>query len=81
MKMCVRCTVDARANKSNAEEDKKEGQDSFIQIHALNEYEIGRKQNWRKDLEANRGAALNSEILNNGCKVAKWACLAYLAGV
>ena len=32
-------------------------------------------------MEANRGAALNSEILNNGCKVAKWACLAYLAGV
>lgn len=47
---------------------------------ALNEYDIGRKGNWRSSLETRRGATLNNEILNNGCKVARWACQAYLAG-
>ena len=50
MKLCVRCAVDARASKSNLKEDQKEADETFIHIHALNEYDIGRKSNWRKDL-------------------------------
>jgi translation initiation factor 3 subunit D len=55
------------------------GKDSYLTIKSLNEYDP--KQNdWRKKIDAQRGAVLATELRNNAFKIAKWTLQSLLAG-
>jgi translation initiation factor 3 subunit D len=48
----------------------------FIKVCALNE--CMSQNDWKQNVELNRGALISSELRNNLCKICKWLCQAYL---
>jgi len=56
------------------------GQDVFILVKALNEYDPKSGIDWRKKIDTQRGAVLATEIKNNSNKLGKWTAQALLAG-
>ncbi|GAX73308.1 hypothetical protein CEUSTIGMA_g762.t1 [Chlamydomonas eustigma] len=67
----VRCELDAAIQVK--------GEEQLLTVKALNETDL-RTQDWRKKIEAQRGALLAFETKNNKNKVAKWTAGALLAG-
>jgi translation initiation factor 3 subunit D len=71
--LVARCEVDGII--------KSEGEDTFLTIKALNEYDPKvTNVDWRQKLDSQRGAVLASELKNNSYKLAKWTVQALLAG-
>ena len=59
----------------------KAGQDAFMNIKTLNEWDPKRSGiDWRQKLDMQRGAVLATEMKNNACKLAKWTVQSLLAG-
>ena len=69
----VRCDVDAVSVNAR-------GEDQLLHVRALSETDA-RATDWRKRLEAQRGAVLAFETKNNKNKMAQWTAAALLAGV
>jgi len=59
-------------------EDK--GQDAYVLVKALNEYDPKAGIDWRKKIDTQRGAILATEIKNNSNKLTRWTAQALLAG-
>jgi translation initiation factor 3 subunit D len=59
-------------------EDK--GQDVYVLVKALNEYDPKSGIDWRKKIDTQRGAILATEIKNNSNKLTRWTAQALLAG-
>lgn len=60
------------------------GEDQFITIHALNEFDSkaqgsGGALDWRTKLVSQRGAVVATEMKNNSCKLARWTVQSILA--
>ncbi|KAL2134530.1 hypothetical protein VTI74DRAFT_11574 [Chaetomium olivicolor] len=60
------------------------GQDQFVTIHALNEFDnkaqgSGGALDWRSKLVSQRGAVVATEMKNNSCKLARWTVQSILA--
>lgn len=60
------------------------GEDQFITIKALNEFDSkaqgsGGALDWRSKLASQRGAVLATEMKNNSCKLARWTVQSILA--
>ncbi|KAI9657751.1 MAG: hypothetical protein M1821_002927 [Bathelium mastoideum] len=60
------------------------GDDQFLTIHALNEFDskaqgAGGALDWRAKLASQRGAVVATEMKNNSCKLARWTTQAILA--
>lgn len=49
----------------------------FVKVCALNEYDP--VLDWGQNYETNRGALISSEFRNNGSKIGRWLCQAFLA--
>lgn len=78
MHMIVRTELDAVV-KNNIS-----GEDQFINIKALNEFDnkaqgSGGALDWRSKLASQRGAVLATEMKNNSCKLARWTVQSILA--
>jgi len=56
------------------------GQKQFVSIKVLNEYDPKLGTSWRKNLEAQRGAILATELKNNSYKIGRWTAQAILSG-
>jgi len=56
------------------------GQKQFVSIKVLNEYDPKLGSSWRKNLEAQRGAILATELKNNSYKIGRWTAQAILSG-
>lgn len=54
-------------------------EDNFLTIKALNEFDL-KASDWRKTIDAQKGAVLATELKNNANKLAKWTIQALLAG-
>jgi len=59
---------------------KSKGKDIYLTVKALNEFDARAGLDWRKMIDAQRGAVLATELKNNSCKLAKWTAQALLAG-
>lgn len=59
----------------------KRGEKELITAYALNEWDskLGGGIEWRKKIDAQRGAVLATELKNNSCKLAKWTAQSILA--
>ncbi|EMC93382.1 hypothetical protein BAUCODRAFT_95031, partial [Baudoinia panamericana UAMH 10762] len=60
------------------------GEDQFLTIHALNEFDpraqgASGALDWRSKLASARGAVVATEMKNNSCKLARWTTQAILA--
>lgn len=60
------------------------GEDQFLTIHALNEFDnkaqgAGGALDWRSKLASQRGAVVATEMKNNSCKLARWTVQSILA--
>ena len=60
------------------------GEDQFLTIHALNEFDnkaqgSGGALDWRSKLASQRGAVVATEMKNNSCKLARWTTQSILA--
>ncbi|KAH7064558.1 eukaryotic translation initiation factor 3 subunit D [Macrophomina phaseolina] len=76
--LVVRTELDA-AVKNNIN-----GEDQFLTIKALNEFDnkaqgSGGALDWRSKLASQRGAVLATEMKNNSCKLARWTVQSILA--
>ncbi|KAF7186904.1 Eukaryotic translation initiation factor 3 subunit D [Pseudocercospora fuligena] len=76
--LIVRSELDAVA-KNNIS-----GEDQFLTIHALNEFDnkaqgSGGALDWRSKLASQRGAVVATEMKNNSCKLARWTTQSILA--
>ena len=61
---------------------KYQGQDAFVGVHALNEFDPKVSGvDWRQKLDSQRGAVLATELKNNGSKLSRWTSQALLAGL
>ncbi|KAK9471722.1 eukaryotic translation initiation factor 3 subunit D [Dipodascopsis tothii] len=74
----VRTEVDGAVKNSS-------GEDSFITIKALNEFDsraqgAGGALDWRSKFASQRGAVVATEMKNNSCKLARWTVQSILAG-
>lgn len=49
-------------------------------VKTLNEYDPKITNDWRKKLEAQKGAVVATELKNNSCKLAKWSVACLLGG-
>ena len=58
---------------------KKKKSDQLMTIFTLNEYNT-KATNWRKKIDAQRGAVIATELKNNAAKLAKWTAQSVLAG-
>ena len=59
----------------------KRGENKYINIRALNEYDPKvTGVDWRQKLDSQRGAVLATELKNNSNKLAKWTAQAMLSG-
>jgi len=56
------------------------GQKQLVSIKVLNEYDPKLNTSWRKNLEAQRGAILATELKNNSFKIGRWTAQAILSG-
>merc|ERR1719253_413545 len=72
LNLVVRAEVDATL--PNAD-----GEQQYVSVKCLNEYEPTTTMNWRKHLESQRGAVLASELKNNAFKLARWTAQAIVA--
>ena len=71
--IACRSEIDAYAKVPEGEGEKK----VFVKVCALNEYDPA--ADWSQNYETNRGALISSEFRNNGSKIGKWLCQAFLA--
>jgi len=71
--LVVRCEVDATKKTPS-------GQQQFITIRALNQYDPKIIVDWRQKLDSQEAAILASELKNNHSKLVKWAVQAILSG-
>ncbi|TMW67211.1 hypothetical protein Poli38472_012327 [Pythium oligandrum] len=73
--LVTRCEVHGVSLKNNNE--------AFVSTYALNEYDpkITGATEWRKKIDAQRGAILANELKNNANKLAKWTAQALVSGV
>jgi translation initiation factor 3 subunit D len=58
------------------------GQEQFMSTYALNEWDSKHSGGieWRRKVDAQRGAVLATELKNNSCKLARWTAQSILAG-
>jgi len=68
--ICVRCTIHF----------KNPGDEGYSNLFVLLEWNQQR-QSWTKDLDTNMNPKLNIEILDNTCKMSRWAVQSILSGV
>lgn len=71
--LIIRSEIDAVLNGPN-------GDDQYLNVKALNEWDAKSSMDWRMKLDSQPGAVLAAEIKNNGCKLAKWTVCSILSG-
>lgn len=71
--LVVRCEIDAVSKNAK-------GEDIFLTVKALNEWDLKTTQDWRKKIDSQRSAVLATELKNNKCKISRWTSQALLAG-
>ncbi len=70
----ARCEVDA------AQKSTKRDEPELLLLRALNEWDAKAFADYRKNLDAQKGALLATEIKNNSAKLFKWTAQALLSG-
>lgn len=73
MSIAVRTEVNAKTQGTS-------GQQQFVSIKVLNEYDPKLSTAWRTHLESQRGAILATELKNNAFKIGRWTAQAILSG-
>lgn len=73
-----------RAELDAAQKNAINGEDQFLTVHALNEFDnkaqgSGGALDWRTKLVSQRGAVVATEMKNNSCKLARWTVQSILA--
>lgn len=73
-----------RAELDAAQKNAINGDDQFLTVHALNEFDnkaqgSGGALDWRTKLVSQRGAVVATEMKNNSCKLARWTVQSILA--
>jgi len=58
----------------------KMGDDHFVSVKAVNEYDQKKGQSWRKYLDSQRGAVLATVLKDNAFKLGRWTAQAILSG-
>jgi len=56
------------------------GNEEYVCVRALNEYDPKPNSSWRMNLESQRGACLATELKNNAFKLGRWTAEAIFAG-
>jgi len=58
----------------------KMGDDHYVSVKAVNEYDQKKGQSWRKYLDSQRGAVLATVLKDNAFKLGRWTAQAILSG-
>jgi translation initiation factor 3 subunit D len=58
----------------------KMGEDHYVSVKAVNEYDQKKGQSWRKCLDSQRGAVLATVLKDNAFKLGRWTAQAILSG-